>query len=469
MLFNSPEYLVFFVTVAILTWMVVGFPRLRIWMLLIASYYFYISNNHWLIVLILASTTLDFVSGLVIEGSDDLRWRKIWVQLSIVANLGLLGYFKYFNFFASSVRDAAAAFGVHLSWTDVNILLPVGISFYTFGSMSYTIDVYRRHIRAERSFHRFAFFVAFFPHLIAGPIVRASLFLPQIDLRPRLDVETLDRSLLLVFQGLFKKIVLAGFAAPFADAVFNSPDRADSLTAWIGVYAFAVQIYFDFSGYTDIAIGSARLLGYELPPNFERPYLAVNVTEFWRRWHMSLSTWLRDYLYIPLGGNRTATSFGVYRNLMLTMMLGGLWHGAAWPFVVWGTIHGGLLAVERWLGVARRPPPSVRERVVRGFLMFQLSVLLWIPFRAESLASTGTVLHKLVAFEAPKVVTVGMLVLVLVVIGAWLAQLFDEYWDTAESIARLPLALKGLAYGVIFAAIVVFNSAGAQPFIYFQF
>jgi len=474
MLFNSAEYLFFFLGVLVVSWSTVGLPKLRLWFLLLASYYFYLSNNHWLILLIFASTGFDYVAGRVIDAAEDASWRKLWVALSIVINLSPLAYFKYANFFAHSARGAAQVFGIELSWVDLNVALPVGISFYTFESMSYTIDVYRRQRPAERSWQRYAFFIAFFPKLIAGPIVRASDFLPQLEHPPKLDVATLDRNLFRIFKGLVKKIVLADFLAQYADAAFDHPGSVDSLSAWLGVYAFALQIYFDFSGYTDIALGSARLIGYRLPENFERPYLAVSVTEFWRRWHMSLSTWLRDYLYISLGGNRMPTELGVYRNLMLTMVLGGLWHGAAWHFVIWGTIHGFLLAFERW---RRGRSPRLGEaaavatphRILRAAAMFQLSVLLWIPFRAESVGTAGALLGKLVAFEAPEVVTVGMLLVVAIVSAAWLAQVFDEYVGTLDSQAAIPVLLKGLAYGVLFAAIVVMNSAGAQPFIYFQF
>jgi alginate O-acetyltransferase complex protein AlgI len=306
MLFNSPEYLLFFLTVLTLGWLLIGLPRLRIWVLLLASFYFYQSNSGWQLGLLLIATQVTFWAALMVSRSQKPAVRRAWLLVSVVSNLGMLAYFKYVNFFAETVTEIASRFGVSLTWVDLNVLLPIGISFYTFESLSYTIDVYRGLIPAQQSWYRFAFFVAYFPHLIAGPIMRAGQFIPQLDVRPRLDVQALEEGLMRIGRGLFKKIVLADYLAVFADRAFNAPSQVDMISTWLGVYAFTFQIYFDFSGYTDLAVGSARLMGFQLPENFRNPYVALSATDFWRRWHITLSFWLRDYLYIPLGGGFAA-------------------------------------------------------------------------------------------------------------------------------------------------------------------
>ena len=465
MLFNSLEYLLFFIIVLFLSWLTLCLPRLRIGLLLAASYTFYALNNHWLILLIMGSTLIDFVAGLKITKNPSLTVRKRWLGASIAANLSVLGYFKYFNFFADNISFLLQGLGIEADWVDLNILLPVGISFYTFQSMSYTIDVYRKKIRAEQSLLHFAFYISYFPQLIAGPIVRASDFLPQTKIMPKLDRQALDQALYRIFKGLFKKVVLADFLARYADLTFKTPGDVDSLTAWIGIYAFSLQIYFDFSGYTDIAIGCARLMGFKLPENFNAPYVAATFSDFWRRWHITLSTWLRDYLYFPLGGSRTNKKSGVYRNLLITMSLCGLWHGAAWPFALWGVMHGCILCLERFLGLNNKRSASW----LHAFIMFQLFTLSWLPFRATTFAELSTLVSKLLSFEAVTNITIGMVVVLLIVSGAWLAQFYSVKHSYDQFLVKLPLGVKGFAYGIMWAVIVVFNSAEIQPFIYFKF
>ena len=471
MLFNSLEYLLFFLTILLLTWSTVGFPKLRIWILLLASYYFYISNNQWLVVLIAFSTQVDFWAGKCIAATDDPIIKKRWLVLSLAANLGVLGFFKYFNFFASSLYDLVYAIGFKLDWVDLHIILPVGISFYTFQSMSYTIDVYRGKIEAEQSWARFAFFVSFFPQLIAGPIIRASTFLPQTYRRPVLTAHDVEFALFRIFRGLFKKIVLADMLAMYVDQTFGNPSSVDSFTAWLGVYAFAFQIYFDFSAYTDIAIGSACLLGYKFPENFNRPYVAQSLTDFWRRWHISLSSWLRDYLYIPMGGNRTRTQLGMYRNIMATMLLGGLWHGAAWSFVLWGGIHGLYLVLEKSLASVAKPFSQYGHEFIRMFLIFHLVLVTWILFRIEDMQSLIQLLDKLFSFDPPTHITHGMYYSVLIISAGWLSQYIVEkgYLRNMDWYYRVPIFAKGLLYASVFLCLVVMNSQSAQPFIYFQF
>ena len=471
MAFNSPAYLAFFIVVLLASWACVGLPRVRIWLLLLASYHFYTANNGWLIVLILVSTQIDFVAARRIEDSSSEKTRRRLLLLSVCTNLGILGVFKYFNFFAFSIFEIFQTLGWHLSWVDLNIILPVGISFYTFQSMSYTIDVYRGAISAERSWVRFAFFVAFFPQLVAGPIVRPSDFLPQLDRKPELTYASLEAGLSSIFLGLVKKIVFADTLGRYADLVFDAPGGASMWMALLGSYAFTFQIYFDFSGYTDIAIGCSRLIGYELPPNFRRPYAAANITDFWRRWHISLSAWLRDYLYIPLGGNRGGTIASTYRNLMLTMLLGGLWHGAAWHFVLWGGIQGACLVLERAAGIGRprARPPGLVGNLLRILVTFHVVVFSWIIFRAESNEGLVGMLAALFRSGPIPVLTPGVLLVIAVVIGGVATQVLGERIDFRQRFTALPLAVKAAAYAGVATAVTVFGSMDATPFIYFQF
>jgi len=472
MLFNSSEYLFFFLASLTLAWLVVGFPRLRLWILLIASYYFYIANNHWLIILIVISTQIDYVAGCVIGRTNRPEVRKLALIVSMVSNLALLGTFKYFNFFASTLVGIANLFGLRLDWVDLHIVLPVGISFYTFQSMSYTIDVYRGELPSAPAWHRCAFSGAFFPQLIAGPIVRAADFLPQIPHRPQLDRAALENSLYLIMRGLLKKIVLADFLAQYADLAYNTPEAVNLAGAWIGVYAFTFQVYFDFSGYSDIAIGSSRLIGFHLIDNFRRPYAATDLADYWRRWHISLSTWLRDYLFISLGGSRMRTRAGVYRNLMITMVLGGLWHGAAMHFVLWGLLHGVLLGLERALGLALPRDYANRGNarlMLRRIIVFNINALGMMLFRSPSMPLLAELCRALMPGPGTITVTLGMLICAGIIAAGWLAQNLGEYIDFGGRFQRLPTFLKGLVYSAAFILIMIFNATGPQPFIYFQF
>jgi D-alanyl-lipoteichoic acid acyltransferase DltB (MBOAT superfamily) len=317
-----------------------------------------------------------------------------------------------------------------------------------------------------------ALLVSFFPHLIAGPIVRAAQFFPQMDRAFSLSATTVDEALYLVVMGLFKKIVLADTLAIYADAAFAVPASTDRITLWLGVYAFSFQIFFDFSGYTDIARGCGKLLGYELPENFCRPYVAASMTEFWRRWHITLSTWLRDYLYISLGGNRMPTRWGVYRNLFVTMFIGGLWHGAAWHFAIWGAIHGLALIFERALGVVVNNTATSRHaRLLRGFAIFNLVTLVWIPFRAASLSDAGTLLLRMVLPGTPCCAepTWGIAVAAIIVAFGWLWQVLTEYTDLRSRYLAQPVPLKSTCYAVLLLTIFIVGSDTPRTFIYFQF
>ncbi|PYK08293.1 MAG: hypothetical protein DME65_14265, partial [Verrucomicrobia bacterium] len=317
----------------------------KVWLLL-CSYAFYAAWNWKFTFLVLGSTTVDYVVGQMLGRTEHPAWRRFWIATSVCVNLGVLAFFKYFNFFVSSASGFLAWLGLPASVNTLNIILPVGISFYTFHSMSYTIDVYRGKQRPISNFVDLSLFVSFFPPLVAGPIVRAVYFLPQLVSTKKFSNVDVRGAVMLFLAGLIKKACIADGVAPTVDRYFAHPADFTATSAWIGVLFYAIQIYCDFSGYTDMAIAAARLLGYQLPNNFQFPYFARNVSDFWRRWHISLSSWLRDYLYIPLGGNRGSRGF-VYRNVMITMLLGGLWHGAAWTFVIWGALHGTALLIHR--------------------------------------------------------------------------------------------------------------------------
>jgi alginate O-acetyltransferase complex protein AlgI len=473
MLFNSAQYLVFFLAVLLVSWSLARRPAIRTWFILLASYYFYVSNNHWQIFLLLATTSSDYFVCLVLMRVERPTYRRLLLLVSLVSNLGLLGFFKYTNFLGASVGALAGLIGARLDWVDLNIALPIGISFYTFEALSYTIDVYRRKIPAEPDWSRLAFLVSFFPHLIAGPIVRAASFFPQIGRQPSLSGAQLEEALYLIFTGLVKKVVFADWLATYADAAFAHPGGVNSLQAWVGVYAFSFQIYFDFSGYTDLALGSAKLLGFELPANFRRPYAAVSITDFWRRWHMTLSTWLRDYLYISLGGNRTRTRYGVYRNLMLTMLLGGLWHGAAWHFAIWGGLHGLLLCVERALGVHRavgdEPIRAPAVKVLRSFLVFNVVTAIWITFRAPSMPNLLALIGKLASGPLPASLTVGTATAIGLMATALGSQFVGEFADIRRRFLDAPVSMKAFAYAACSALILVANTGVPKAFIYFQF
>jgi alginate O-acetyltransferase complex protein AlgI len=382
MLFSTFDYLLFAVPVIVAFWALSHRPWARVWLLLVASYFFYMAGpktepppTPWYFAgLLLFSTVLDYACGLAIHRrSADLespdprvvssarRARNAIFGISLVGNLGLLAYFKYVDFFVATFSDIAGALGMEFVAPHLHTILPLGISFYTFQSLSYTIDVWRGRLTPERSFARFALFVTFFPQLVAGPIVRASELLPQLRTRPRLDPVRIEEGMFRIFKGLIKKVVLGDWiAGQFTDAVFATPGNYTSAELLLALYAFTVQLYADFSGYSDIAIGSARLLGYDIPENFDRPYQAKNLGEFWRRWHMTLSTWLRDYLFFPLGGSR-GSSARTYFNLWLTMFLVGMWHyspGTSWNFVIYSNVHGLAMLYNRWNRERRKDGPA---------------------------------------------------------------------------------------------------------------
>jgi alginate O-acetyltransferase complex protein AlgI len=469
--FNSLQYAVFLPAVLLIYW---GLKRRgQNWLLLIASYIFYGAFDYRFLGLLMISTITDYTVGRLLEVNEDGRRRKLIFFLSLAVNLGILGFFKYFNFFTSEGTRFLARLGIGLSPPVLRILLPVGISFYTFHGMSYTFDVFRRHIKPTHSLLNFAVFVSFFPQLVAGPIGRAHLQLPQFERdRVRPDWLQVRRAVLLILIGLFKKVAIADALAPYVSKAFSSPGTTSWVGLIVGVWAFALQIYGDFSGYTDIARGSAYLLGIELPENFNQPYLSRSITEFWRRWHISLSTWLRDYLYVPLGGNR-GRDVATYRNLMLTMLIGGLWHGAAMTFLVWGGLHGLYLAAERRFSKVAtedyRRPWHPRQDLVRTVVTFQLVCLAWVFFRAPSLSAAVRYLGDIARLQ-PGVTDRNALVTLAL---ACVAVLFIDYVqhqarDHVTMLGWTP-AFRGLVYGAMVVPIIVFSGGTPVPFIYFRF
>ncbi|MGB7249334.1 MAG: MBOAT family O-acyltransferase [Phormidesmis sp.] len=472
MIFTEFRFFLFFAIVFTVYWALSRNRWRKAW-ILACSYAFYGAWDWRFLSLIIASTLVDYVVGLKLNHVDNLRVKRRWLMLSLVVNLGALAFFKYANFFADSAVGFFAWMGLPVNAVTLGIVLPVGISFYTFQTLSYSIDVYTGRLQPSKSLLDFATFVTFFPQLVAGPIVRAADFLPQLNTARSLGRVNLRACLTLFMVGFFKKACVSDNLAPIVDRYFAAPDAFNALSSWIGVLSYTVQIYCDFSGYSDMAIACAGLLGYELCLNFDFPYFASSITDFWRRWHISLSTWLKDYLYIPLGGNRGAKWF-TYRNLMITMLLGGLWHGAAWTFVIWGALHGGALIVHKeWSKFVRQVPAlaksSARLPAIWGVLAtFYWICITWVFFRASSFASALTVLKAFVLWRSP-----GTQQLSLSIFGL-LGGLALLHWLTARqiwtrAIAKLPSQIFAVGYGFATAFILTLLPAGYTAFIYFQF
>jgi D-alanyl-lipoteichoic acid acyltransferase DltB (MBOAT superfamily) len=484
MLFVEFRFFWFFLAVFAVYWALRENRTRKIWLLL-CSYFFYACWNWKFLFLIMASSALDYLVGTMLARTRDPRARRGWLIVSLCANLGTIAFFKYYNFFVTSAAALLGWLGLHPSLHTLNIIIPVGVSFYTFHSMSYTIDVYRGKLKPVSSILDLACFIGFFPQMVAGPIVRASAFLPQLQtIRRFADVDG-RAALVLFLTGFVKKACIADAVAPFVDRYFDAPWNFTAASAWVAVLFYAIQIYCDFSGYTDMAIATAGLLGYQLPVNFRFPYFAKNISEFWHRWHISLSSWLRDYLYISLGGNRGPSWF-VYRNIMITMLLGGLWHGGAWTFVIWGGLHGIALIVHReWQRRAhsrRDVLPSAEEtqkrnrpegpRSIAGWLAWLLTIywvcLGWIFFRAVDLPHAAPALRSLVFLPSAGTQDLGAWMLwIAVALGFvhWLnfRGVFSQWWR------RPPTSVFAAGYGCAFAVVLLFIPPHYAPFIYFQF
>ena len=446
---------------------------LRLGFLFIASCAFYMAWKPAYIALVLFSISVYYFAGRAIAEAKDAREKKAWLTASVVVNLGLLGTFKYFNFFARAATDTMHLFGVAISPAHLDVVLPVGISFYTFESLSYTIDVYRGRIAPNRNFIRFACFITFFPHLVAGPIVRAADFLPQLDGPRKLDARMVSEGVFLIATGLVKKIVFADYlAVNLVDRVFDDPTAYSSLEVLIGLYAYTMQIFCDFSGYTDVARGSAMLFGLRLPENFDRPYQATSPAEFWRRWHMTLSTWLRDYLYFPLGGSQVAP-LRAYFNLWITVFLVGLWHGAAWTFVIYGVLHASAMVTHRYFyrraGRSARAPDQWQLRALKVFGTLHFVVLSRIFFRAPDVSSALGVIHQLATGSTHVFhVTASLWWLLLAGYAAHYTPrgLFE---GVRERFSGLPAPAQGVVLAGVAATLMLVATQDVVPYIYFQF
>ncbi len=518
MLFASPLYGVFLFVTYVAFWALRRRSFLRPLFLMVASYVFYFVGTYdaateqevplgplgWTILcvaIIFVGSSLDFFIGKTLGRTESPGARKALLLVSIFYYLGVLAIFKYMNFAVDSFATVASWAGIHVSPVHLRLVLPFGISFFTFETMSYTIDVYRREIPPCDRYLDYLLFVCFFPHLVAGPIVRPKSMLPQLAAEPVATDDLKAQGLFLIATGLLKKIVIGDtLGINLVNRVFDNPERYSSVEVLVAIYAYAIKIYADFSGYSDVAIGSAKLFGYELPKNFDAPYTAADLQEFWHRWHISLSTWLRDYLYVPLGGNRGGTFF-TYRNLMLTMVLGGLWHGASWNFVIWGALHGGALAVNRaWQrrkqarhplqpigapttapiqGPYREGPPQPKSksleikwtfgRVIAVIATFHFVCFAWIFFRAPTFAHAILMLKRIgrLKLDAPNL---GWKVLAALAVGLLTHYIPRRWFDGLRDLfVRMPAVAQGVtlaawAYALHFAA-----GAKAEPFIYGQF
>jgi alginate O-acetyltransferase complex protein AlgI len=467
MLFDTPIFAVFLCLVVAGYWCLDFRNQNRF--LLVASYFFYGWWDWRFLCLMIGSTIIDYFIAIKIADTQTPKIRRGLLVLSLVINFSILGFFKYFNFFVDSAATALSTLGIHASVPMLRIILPPGISFYTFQEVAYIVDVYGGKLPPSRSFVNYGLFITLFPHLIAGPIQRPSHLLPQVQEPRRWDSEKVFNGLLLILEGLFRKCVIADNCALIANAAFGGSFGRSSLpVVLLGTYAFAWQIYGDFSGYSDIARGCAQLMGFHFMVNFRQPYFADSIQDFWRRWHISLSTWLRDYLYIPLGGNRYGER-KTYRNLLLTMLLGGLWHGANWTFVVWGGIHGGGLAAERKLMRNQAAAPGQLRKWVSRIVVFHLVCLSWIFFRAQSLRAAVDMLKGLAHWSWRPEFPAAFLFLAMFSLPLLMLDVYLE-WSGTEYCFEDANVQSRVAFGLACALVIAFLGANqANAFIYFQF
>jgi len=470
MQFDSFLFLIFFISVLTLYYVLPLWRQQKL-LLLLSSYLFYAAWSPPLVVLIWFSTLVDFYLAGKIHHTPRLFTRKVLLLISLVANLGLLGYFKYAKFLLASCTDLIALLGVTYVSPKLDIILPIGISFYTFQTLSYTIDIYRGNLKPVKSFMDFALYVTFFPQLVAGPIVRASHFLPQCLQPKRVNLDVFFWGLSLFVFGLFMKVVLADFTlSPVVDQVFINPEEFAWLDSWAAVFAFSGQIYFDFAGYSFCAIGSAMCFGFHLPDNFRAPYAALGFSDFWRRWHISLSSWLRDYLYFPLGGNQKGITRTLI-NLAVTMFLAGLWHGAAWTFVIWGWLHGLFLiaehAIRRKLG---SPPLHLMTQTALRLGTFLAVSLAWIPFRSQDLDNLQAMGVSLFRIDSTSKLSFSTTLSVFLMIGLMiLCNILIRDTSLEEAISRVPPLFRALVTGVLLIFIALSSTGDSRAFIYFQF
>lgn len=465
--FVSLDFALLFAIILLLLWLVKN-PTARKVILLAASCTFYAYWDWRFLGLLGFVTVMDYYISIKLVTAKNPRVKKSLLVLSLVVNLCFLGFFKYFNFFITSLDTLLVPLGMGLN--TLNIILPIGISFYIFETLTYVIDVYRGVTQPAHSMLDYAVFITFFPRLVAGPIMRATQFLPQLERGIVLNMDNINTGSQLFLRGLLKKIVIADNVAVMVDRIYSAPSVFASPTVWLAIGAYSVQILCDFSGYSDMALGLGKILGFNLPQNFNLPYTAQSVTEFWNRWHISLSTWLRDYLYISLGGNRKG-KVRTYLNLMITMLLGGLWHGASWNFVLWGGLHGIYLALERAvLGSKPQPAPWTHLSAwLRAAAVFLLVSVTWVPFRSPSWSTTMLILKKLLfmggGYQIEWYLTAALICVPLIFFGGLLLRRFKLEWPI------LPLGAGYTPALMLFEALLVFFLApvNTSPFIYFQF
>jgi alginate O-acetyltransferase complex protein AlgI len=488
MLFNTIDFIVFFIVVlAIIS--AVKYKKFQHIFLIVTSYFFFYYSSNYLVVLLIVSSVLDFYVGKAIWNTTDIVKKKILLVISLVGNLGLLGFFKYADFAILQFNFLGEKFNLASEIPFLNLVLPIGISFYTFQTISYTVDIYRGKLKPSETFREFALFVAFFPQLVAGPIVRASDFLPQ--LREKMEVgggnlkqiiihnSNLKLGITIMAFGFFKKMFFADNIAPLVDNIFNNPIGLESFTIILGAIGFGMQIYGDFSGYSDIAIGAALILGFKLPINFNKPYFATSPTDFWRRWHISLSTWLRDYLYIPLGGSKKSHA-RTYVNLVTVMFLGGLWHGASWNFIVWGMLHGAYLVIHRLI-ITKFPIlheikffKSRIGKIVSIFITQYLVFLAWIAFRVRDTDNMLYSMSKYVFLDFQTVQTLEFIDNNTIAIGILLTFIIFNFISYRQKnliniISKFTMWKWTLFLISIIVPILLFYTGTTNDFIYFQF
>ena len=475
LVFNSGMFFFMFTAFLLVYHFVRRTDRLKILYLTAFSYYFYYKTNGFFFLLLLFISASDYIIGRALSRSENPHIRKLLVTISVIINLGILGYFKYTNFFASLIADIGGN-----TFTPLDIILPVGISFFTFQSISYTVDIYRKKIESVKRYIDYVFYVSFFPQLVAGPIVRARDFIPQIHRPDFVSRAVMGEGVFLCITGLFKKAVISDYISlNFVDRIFDNPSLYSGIENLLGVYGYALQIYCDFSGYSDMAMGIALLLGFRFNINFDSPYKSATITEFWRRWHISLSSWLKDYLYISLGGNRKGR-IRTYINLMITMLLGGLWHGAALRFIIWGGIHGISLAVHKlFMSIFPSFRTSGEEmspfrRFIGIIITFHLVCFGWIFFRAGTMETAIQVLTQIFGqfrlYLLPQFISGYKEVFILMLTG-YILHFMPRKFDTAaqKGFISMPIMVQGVCVVAVILLIMLIKSSQVQPFIYFQF
>ncbi|CAM4143607.1 MBOAT family O-acyltransferase [Zobellia nedashkovskayae] len=473
MLFNSFEFLLFFPIVAILYYIIT--PKYRWLFLLVASYYFYMNWQPIYAILIFTSTLVTYLCALKIDSTPIQNRKKTYLTASLIINLGILFLFKYYNFFNESIFGLLNDWGIRMTLPNFDLLLPVGISFYTFQAVGYTIDVYRGEIKSEKHFGIYALFVSFFPQLVAGPIERAVNLLPQFKETKTFNYHQAAQGIKLMIWGYFMKIVVADRLAIYVNSVYGAPEYHSSITLLVATTFFAFQIYCDFAGYSNIAIGCAKIMGFDLMTNFRRPYFAQSCAEFWSRWHISLSTWFKDYVYIPLGGNRVGTAKN-YRNILITFLVSGLWHGANWTYVIWGGLNGLYQVIFKILGVS---PNRKKER--SGFNLFYAGNLLltfvlisfsWIFFRANSLSDAITVIKRIATVQGDFFIgdKSSFVYSLFAIILLMLKDAYDEFYPNGTLFFTSKVRLiRYLSYSFVIALILLLGVFDGGQFIYFQF